>query len=445
MYPGCDYYESTAELTDRFVHPYSIITQPGRHKTWAEERAYKNADILGLIVSVGNTVFVRVEQDKDVEPLPEDPTPQEQLAYDQQYAVAQVLEIRASSRTDVWMLVAYFYWPKELEPASLRHLPRWEDGELILSNHLQIISVTNLDYTADLVYWDHEGKDVADRPDLFWRYTFRSDLCRKTKNPDVLLSRPRAYCQCGIPGSATRVLSTKCSNPECGARSHEDCIVESIGKRAYEAYKQERMDEFAQTTDQSLFTSLATRVVDAVRDAAAAVSHSVEAVVEDGIAAIAAESLVHAKVNDEGGEEEEEEEGGGGGGGENVVEEYPTQSSPSPSRGAVAVTAEAAGPSQSKPHTKTGAKSKSESEPKSKTKLKRKAKSDELGWRQIFDIELLSAQDAPGATTAATADTSEIAATAETVQPNYIKLRERSGQKREWTVRARCLVCGRVN
>lgn len=399
-YPGCDYHENTVCLTDGFVHPYSIVTAPGREKSWTGERPYKNANILGSIVSVGDTVFVRVERKEDIEPLPEKPTSQQQLAYDQQYAVAKILEIRAASPADVWVLVAYYYWPKELEPPSLRSLPRWVDGELILSNHLQIIDVTNIDCTADVTYWDDEPEQ-DDKPDRFWRYTFRSDLCRTSKNPDVLLAKPRPLCPCGSPGSAKRILS-KCSNQDCEAWLHEDCILDNIGMRAYEAYKQGSLDEFAQMPDESIFTSIATRVVGAVRNASAVVGHSVETVIENGIAAIAAESLAYAKT-EAGGEHEKV-----------VKEERIPLNAP-----------------QSGRKTVTMMKSKAGSKLKSTSPVK--SGSNRPPWKQVLDLELLP----PPYTTSVNM--------ADTTQPTYVKIRELGGQQREWTIRTRCLVCGCAN
>lgn len=118
------------------------------------------------------------------------------------YWVGQLLEVKAKDATHVWVRVFWMYWPEEIpEDALGRERGGWGGmadrvtggsggnfkegkgrgnkgfygfGELVASNHMDIIDATTIAGRAEVEHWveGDEDKEVVFEDKLYWRQKF---------------------------------------------------------------------------------------------------------------------------------------------------------------------------------------------------------------------------------------------------------------------------------
>ncbi|KIW65119.1 hypothetical protein PV04_07402 [Phialophora macrospora] len=205
------------------VH-YSV--SPGSF--WLELREYQRArfkEPVEVMYSAGQYIYVN-----HCLPVPAPPaanaSARERLAYDKANLwVARVSEIRAVSRTEIFVRVFWLYWPDEL-PSGRR--PYHGEGELVMSNHVSIIKADTIACPADVSHWD-ENDDSNQKvlSERYWRQTF--DV---TKVDRLALSKLRKFCVCRRYDDPNIDLF-QCKVAGCATWNHEDCLIADIEKRAW--------------------------------------------------------------------------------------------------------------------------------------------------------------------------------------------------------------------
>ncbi|KAJ4402810.1 hypothetical protein N0V85_005235 [Neurospora sp. IMI 360204] len=163
--------------------------------------------------------------------------------------VARILEIRARDEHHVFARVYWMYWPDEL-PAKTRDRKRIVEGrqpyhgmgELIASNHMDIINVVSVTEPAIVKHWFEEN-DEETQDSLYWRqaYDVRSQE----------LSTVELVCGCNTPANPDKLL-VGCSSESCKKWLHEECIKDQALRATYERLgtdkphipvKQEKVDK----------------------------------------------------------------------------------------------------------------------------------------------------------------------------------------------------------
>jgi len=82
--------------------------------------------------------------------------------------IARILEIRASSTTEVYLLVYWMYWPTELPEGAQPYHGKFE---LVTSNYLEVISAMTISHKADVTHV-LEQDDTPAVVGLYWRQNF---------------------------------------------------------------------------------------------------------------------------------------------------------------------------------------------------------------------------------------------------------------------------------
>lgn len=240
-----------------------------------------------MAVSVGDTVYVLHNQ--KASSLPPDATEEEILAFDKKNCwVAKILQARATSDREVYILVAWLYWPNEV-PKGVRAHPHfytkdYAPNELIMSNWLDIIDANSISAKADAYYVDEDNEEhLYNVPDRFWRQTFNAgESAKKPKDP-AMLSAFKSVCRCQRPiNPAKRVL--RCAKGTCKTWNHEQCIVDAIGDKLWPSYEAGKMDDYARDNAPEA------RIVLSTADAIGNVAEHLKNMIEDGIAAVAQET-----------------------------------------------------------------------------------------------------------------------------------------------------------
>ena len=97
---------------------------------------------------------------------------------DVKFWVARILEIRVTSTSSVYALIAWMYWPDELPDAHMgteKNMSgrRWYHGthELVASNHLDVLDVNSMAGHAPVAQC-FEDDDDSIQDGLYWRQTF---------------------------------------------------------------------------------------------------------------------------------------------------------------------------------------------------------------------------------------------------------------------------------
>ncbi|KAK3947620.1 hypothetical protein QBC32DRAFT_80592 [Pseudoneurospora amorphoporcata] len=144
--------------------------------------------------------------------------------------VARILEIRARDEHHVFARVYWMYWPDEL-PAKTRdrkrivqgRQPYHGQGELVASNHMDIINVVSVTEPAIVKHWFEENDETQDS--LYWRqaYDVRSQE----------LSTVELVCGCNTPANPDKLL-VGCSSESCKKWLHEECIKDEALRATFE-------------------------------------------------------------------------------------------------------------------------------------------------------------------------------------------------------------------
>jgi hypothetical protein len=84
--------------------------------------------------------------------------------------IGRVLEVRAGDAAHVYLRVYWLYRPEDL-PGGRQ--PHHGSGELIASNHMDVIEALTVVDRATVVHWDEDpDKPWPSRDQLFWRQTY---------------------------------------------------------------------------------------------------------------------------------------------------------------------------------------------------------------------------------------------------------------------------------
>lgn len=230
---------------------------------------------------------------QDIPPAPpsENLTEKELLEYDQKnFWVGKIIQARADSDKAVYLLVAWLYWPDEL-PKGLKKSYHG-DGELILSNAMDVIDATSISFLAEIDYWPEfgdNGETLQQTPERFWRQTFNAGGYDTHSRADQshLLSNLRTYCKCKKQQNPSKRMF-HCSNKSCKTWNHEECLIEEIGRNAFNAYVNGNIDEFAKEHEPSM--TLGQRALQPVKALAKRIEEKIEHALEDGLEAVKEET-----------------------------------------------------------------------------------------------------------------------------------------------------------
>jgi hypothetical protein len=160
------------------------------------------------------------------EPPDKDASEAEILAFDKKNLwVGQVLEVRASSPSQVWLRMFWLYWPDELPCGRQKYHGK---RELLMSNHMEIVDAMTVASGADISHWDEkvEDQDVGER---FWRQFYDVRL-RETKSGG--LSAIREHCVCHEYYNPDETM-LRCPNSKCGIWNHQECLEHAILAQTY--------------------------------------------------------------------------------------------------------------------------------------------------------------------------------------------------------------------
>jgi hypothetical protein len=159
--------------------------------------------------------------------------------------VGYISQIRAENKEKVYCLVFWLYWPDEL---PMGRQPYHGPCELVLSNHADIVDAQSFASHADISRWDEN--DDSNRTVLHDRYWRQTLDVKKLKYPRRALSKLRKFCICG--GYDNPELDMfQCRKVGCGLWNHEECLVESVEKRAWEMFQKGALTHEDPTTRES--------------------------------------------------------------------------------------------------------------------------------------------------------------------------------------------------
>jgi hypothetical protein len=106
-----------------------------------------------------------------------------------QHWVAKILEVRAGDASHVYLRVSWTYRPEDLPGGRQSY---HGGGELIVSNHMDIIEAVTVDAVANVVQWNDDPESMALSADqLFFRQSF--DVGKKTHRLSVNIMIPTTY------------------------------------------------------------------------------------------------------------------------------------------------------------------------------------------------------------------------------------------------------------
>ena len=146
---------------------------------------------------------------------------------------AKILEVRDGDgdASRVYLRVFWVYRPEDL-PCGRQ--PFHGGGELIVSNHMDIIQAVTVDACADVVYWNDDPESMAPRKDeLFFRQSY--DVTKKTDGLSVSTLVASIYLTLIVSQELnTYCIDKKPSNPDepliqcphCLKWLHAGCLKE---------------------------------------------------------------------------------------------------------------------------------------------------------------------------------------------------------------------------
>jgi len=144
--------------------------------------------------------------------------------------VARILEIRASDEHHVYARIYWMYWPDELPQGThdgkrsiQGRQPYHGAGELIASNHMDIINVVSVTSPAQVRQWYEENDDEIQQA-LYWRQAFDVRTYE--------LSTVELVCSCNTPANPDKVLMG-CTTESCKKWMHEQCIKDEALRATY--------------------------------------------------------------------------------------------------------------------------------------------------------------------------------------------------------------------
>ncbi|KAL5113694.1 hypothetical protein ACEQ8H_008423 [Pleosporales sp. CAS-2024a] len=193
------FYQAPLSTTHHLVKPM------GKWETMAR---YRKFTIKGAEFQVGDTICV--SNHRRLDPW-----------------LARVLEVRAHDPSHVYLRIYWLYRPHEL-PGGRQ--PHHAEGELIASNHMDIIDALTVEDKDTLMYWDEDfEKPFPTTDDLFWRQTF--DV---TKPKGHKLSPLRTICLDKAPCNPDQSV-VQC--PSCSEWLHSRCLENKAVRDAQAAFE----------------------------------------------------------------------------------------------------------------------------------------------------------------------------------------------------------------
>lgn len=272
------------KLADGFEWDY-VVKSPPQLIPWADLRKYRNVKLTDSVFSTGDIIYV--SNNERMPPPPRDSAPDSKhLKYEQDnYWVAKIVEARANSDKEVWLLVAWLYWPKELP--NRRDHKFYGQGETVLSNFLDIVDAMSIVSKVDelLYYNEWENEMVGEASTRFWRQTF------DTRHPDRAdnLSQLRTFCICRKPHQPDTKMYF-CANAACNEWLHADCLSSAVGEKVWPSYQDGTMDEYAADHKPKQQDSFAKTLLQPVKAVGHFITGSTEAKPEEGVEAVEKET-----------------------------------------------------------------------------------------------------------------------------------------------------------
>ncbi|KAH5052278.1 hypothetical protein HBI24_160120 [Parastagonospora nodorum] len=171
---------------------------------WESTQRYRKFTISEAEFQVGQTVFVsKTEEEQDASSAIKD-------------WIGKVLEVRAGDAAHVYLRVYWLYRPEDLPDGRQ---PHHADGELIASNHMDIIEALSVIDRATVIHWDEDlEKSMPFKDQLFWRQTFDVG-----KPKGKQLSKLRSMCIDKAPCNPDEGV-VQC--PSCSKWLHSRCLEE---------------------------------------------------------------------------------------------------------------------------------------------------------------------------------------------------------------------------
>lgn len=116
--------------------------------------------------------------------------------------VGRIQEVRAATAEDVYIRVFWLYWPDEL-PGGGRERYHGRQ-EVILSNHVDIVSSNVISSKVDVERWDEYNDEAAPVGELYYRQIL--DLNKTGRRGRAGLGKVRKHCVCGKPHHPDEVM-----------------------------------------------------------------------------------------------------------------------------------------------------------------------------------------------------------------------------------------------
>lgn len=169
---------------------------------------------------------------------PENGQPAAPCRFERETWAARILEIRALDNTHVYLRLFWFYSPDDLpQGRKLYH----GDEELIASNDMDIVDACRIVGHAEISHWkETDSDDLPDYGSFYWRQTYDVTTGKlSVRQPHLSLfpspfttatnhSPPpqdlETHCICAEPHDP-EVPLIRCTNPSCGLRMHQGCII----------------------------------------------------------------------------------------------------------------------------------------------------------------------------------------------------------------------------
>ncbi|KIX02883.1 uncharacterized protein Z518_08826 [Rhinocladiella mackenziei CBS 650.93] len=231
--PGIDLYieRDAPILAPELAIEFGVT--PG--KKWHNMTTFKNAkfkDPFVLIYSKGQIVYVNRHSPVPSSP-PADASEDERLRYDKENLwVGLISEFRAENQEKVYVRVFWLYWPEELPMGRQSYHGK---GELVLSNHVDIIEAQTIACHAEISHWDeNDDSNKTVLQERYWRQTL--DLNKSAVDPKNALSKLRRFCICGGYDNPSLDMY-QCKTVGCGMWNHEACLKKDMEERAWEKFK----------------------------------------------------------------------------------------------------------------------------------------------------------------------------------------------------------------
>ena len=215
--------------------------------------------------------------------------------------MGKIVEARATDDRNVYLLVAWLYWPQEIpQQVSGAQAARqyYGQGELVMSNYFDVIDAMTISNKADIQHYDEWDDAKLGSPAWrYWRQSFDAHGFSKNKKAKNLLSGLRSLCKCGKPHNPDKKL-WHCPHAACHKWNHNECLIDDIGRRAYSDFKAGKMDDFAK--ENKLETKdLTNQLLSPVRAVGHRIVEAVEEVLEEGIEEVQHETTIelHSSAN----------------------------------------------------------------------------------------------------------------------------------------------------